>query len=202
MDAKALRRRMIPAPTPRERERWYAILPPAQGSPAALIFEQPRSAPALSEAQQAWLRVAVRELPAPAGTGPANRNCKVVRHVVSERSGIRLSGGGCLNYARLPQTDGPPKSRHRRTLQGKRIFEHNCTKNRNKKYSSHKVMPEPGIPGTEDHCRPGLMVPADDGPIHDDDDFRTPLRKMTCPTRMGRTVQGRAVQSQSRTGQS
>ena len=25
MDAKALRRRMILAPTPRERERWYAI---------------------------------------------------------------------------------------------------------------------------------------------------------------------------------
>ena len=25
MDAKALRRRMILAPTPRERERWYAV---------------------------------------------------------------------------------------------------------------------------------------------------------------------------------
>ena len=31
MDAKALRRRMILAPTPRERERWYAILLLAQG---------------------------------------------------------------------------------------------------------------------------------------------------------------------------
>ena len=35
MDAKALRRRMILAPTPRERERWYAILLLAQGWTAA-----------------------------------------------------------------------------------------------------------------------------------------------------------------------
>ena len=35
MDAKALRRRMILAPTPRERERWYAILLLAQGFTAA-----------------------------------------------------------------------------------------------------------------------------------------------------------------------
>ena len=31
MDAKALQRRMILAPTPRERERWYAMLLLAQG---------------------------------------------------------------------------------------------------------------------------------------------------------------------------
>ena len=31
MDAKALRRRMVLAPTPRERERWYAMLLLAQG---------------------------------------------------------------------------------------------------------------------------------------------------------------------------
>ena len=31
MDATDLRRRMILAPTPRERERWYAILLLAQG---------------------------------------------------------------------------------------------------------------------------------------------------------------------------
>ena len=31
MDAKALRRRMILAPTPRERERWYAVWLLAQG---------------------------------------------------------------------------------------------------------------------------------------------------------------------------
>ena len=35
MDAKALRRRMILAPTPRERERWYAIWLLAQGWTAA-----------------------------------------------------------------------------------------------------------------------------------------------------------------------
>ncbi len=72
MDAKALRRRMILAPTPRERERWYAILLLTQGwtaaatadslerdpltigrwatafgegGPAALIFEQTGGSP-------------------------------------------------------------------------------------------------------------------------------------------------------------
>ena len=35
MDAMDLRRRMILAPTPRERERWYAILLLAQGLTAA-----------------------------------------------------------------------------------------------------------------------------------------------------------------------
>ena len=72
MDAKVLRRRMILAPTPRERERWYAILLPTQGwtasgtaealerdphtigrwaaafgegGPAALIFEQTGGTP-------------------------------------------------------------------------------------------------------------------------------------------------------------
>ena len=35
MDAKALRRRMILAPTPRERERWYAVWLLAQGWTAA-----------------------------------------------------------------------------------------------------------------------------------------------------------------------
>ena len=72
MDAKGLCRRMIPAPTPRERERWYAILLLAQGwtaagtaealerdphtigrwaaafgegGPAALIFEQTGGSP-------------------------------------------------------------------------------------------------------------------------------------------------------------
>ena len=72
MDAKALRRRMILAPTPRERERWYAIWLLAhgwtaagtaealerdphtigrwasafgEGGPAALIFEQSGGSP-------------------------------------------------------------------------------------------------------------------------------------------------------------
>ena len=72
MEVKDLRRRMIMAPTPRERERWYAILLLAQGltavataealardphtigrwasafgdgGPAALIFEQTGGSP-------------------------------------------------------------------------------------------------------------------------------------------------------------
>ena len=39
MDAKALRRRMILAPTPRERERWYALWLLAQGWTAAATAE-------------------------------------------------------------------------------------------------------------------------------------------------------------------
>ena len=39
MGVKDLRRRMILAPTPRERERWYAILLLAQGLTAAATAE-------------------------------------------------------------------------------------------------------------------------------------------------------------------
>ena len=39
MGAKALRRRMILAPTLRERERWYAVLLLAQGWTAAATAE-------------------------------------------------------------------------------------------------------------------------------------------------------------------
>ncbi len=39
MDAKALRRRMMLAPTLRERERWYAILLLAEGWTAAATAE-------------------------------------------------------------------------------------------------------------------------------------------------------------------
>ena len=39
MGIKDLRRRMIPAPTPRERDRWYAILLLAQGLTAAATAE-------------------------------------------------------------------------------------------------------------------------------------------------------------------
>ena len=45
MDAKALRRRMILAPTPRERERWYAILLLAQGWTAAAAAEAAGTGP-------------------------------------------------------------------------------------------------------------------------------------------------------------
>ena len=39
MDARDLRQRMILAPTPRERERWYAMLLLAQGLTAAATAE-------------------------------------------------------------------------------------------------------------------------------------------------------------------
>ena len=45
MDARDLRRRMILAPTPRERERWYAILLLAQGLTAAATAEALERAP-------------------------------------------------------------------------------------------------------------------------------------------------------------
>ena len=92
MEVKDLRRRMILAPTPRERERCYAILLLAQGwtasataealerdphtigrwasafgegGSAALVFEQTGGfPPALGETQQAELRAAVQEPPA------------------------------------------------------------------------------------------------------------------------------------------
>ena len=74
MDARDLRRRMILSPTPRERERWYALLLAqgwtaaataetlerdphtigrwaaafGDGGPAALIFEQSGGSPPLS----------------------------------------------------------------------------------------------------------------------------------------------------------
>ena len=39
MDARDLRRRMILSPTPRERERWYALLLLAQGCTASATAE-------------------------------------------------------------------------------------------------------------------------------------------------------------------
>ena len=39
MDSRDLRRRMIRSPTPRERERWYALLLLAQGWTAAATAE-------------------------------------------------------------------------------------------------------------------------------------------------------------------
>ena len=99
MEVKDLRRRMILAPTPRERERWYAILLLSQGltaaataealerdphtigrwasafgegGPAALIFEQTGGSPALDEAQQEELKAAVQEPPGASGIDLAN----------------------------------------------------------------------------------------------------------------------------------
>ena len=126
MGVKALRRRLILAPTPRERERWYAIWLLAQGwtvaataealerdphtigrwatvfgegGPAALIFEQTGgSPPALGETQQAELKAAVQELPEQAGIELANWYWRVVREFVLKRFGIELSRSSCLNY--------------------------------------------------------------------------------------------------------
>ncbi len=128
MNAQDLRRRMILAPTPRERERWYAMLMLAQGwtasataealerdpdtigrwgatfgqgGPRALIFEQSGGSPpppALGETQQAELKAAVQELPGQAGIELANWNWRVVHRFVSERFGVSLSRRSCLNY--------------------------------------------------------------------------------------------------------
>ena len=124
-DAKGLRRRMILAPTPRERERWYAILLLAQGltaaataealerdphtigrwaaafgegRPAALIFEQTGGSPPLGEAEQAALKGAVQELPEISGIEMANWNWKVVWQFVADWYGTSLSRSSCLNY--------------------------------------------------------------------------------------------------------
>ena len=125
MDAKALRRRMILAPTPRERERWYAVWLLAQGwtaaataealerdphtigrwasafgegGPAALIFEQSGGSPPLDERQQEELKAAVQELPEQAGIQLANWYWKGVRQFVWERFGTSLSRSSCLNW--------------------------------------------------------------------------------------------------------
>ena len=98
MEVKDLRRRMILAPTPRERERWYAILLLAQGwrasATAAALARDPHTIgrwaaafgeggaqspdiradrwfpPALGEAQREELRAAVQEAACRGGHGP------------------------------------------------------------------------------------------------------------------------------------
>ena len=112
------------APTPRERERRHAMWLLAQGwtasstaealgrdphtigrwsaafgagGPPALIFEQSGGVLPSAQAHQAELRAAVQELPAAVGTGLARWKWKVVHQFVSERSGISLSRGSCLN---------------------------------------------------------------------------------------------------------
>ena len=144
MDAKALRRRMILAPTPRERERWYAVWLLAQGwtaaataealerdphtigrwasafgegGPAALIFEQSGVPPALDERQREELKAAVQELPEQAGIQLANWYWKGVRQFVWERFGTSLSRSSCLNWLHrlgLPSS-GPRSGCSRRT---------------------------------------------------------------------------------------
>ena len=149
MDAKALRRRMILAPTPRERERWYAVWLLAQGwtaaatmealerdphtigrwasafgegEPAALIFEQSGgSPPRLTRGSGRSCKAAVQELPEQAGIQLANWYWKGVRQFVWERFGISLSRSSCLNWLRrLGFAFKRPKKRLLKADQAKR----------------------------------------------------------------------------------
>ena len=99
LEVKDLRRRMILAPTPRERERWYTILLLAQGwtasgtagalerdphtigrwasafgegGPAALVCEQTGGSPRPWRDAAGGVESGVQELPASAGIGLAN----------------------------------------------------------------------------------------------------------------------------------
>ena len=125
MDARDLRRGMILAPAPRERERWYARWLLTQGWAAQATAEALERAPphrrsmgrrlrrgraqspdlrafrgfppALEEGQQAELKAAVQEPPTKWGIGLANWNWKAVWQFVQERFGISLSRSSCLN---------------------------------------------------------------------------------------------------------
>ena len=140
MGVKDLRRRMILAPTPRERERWYAILLLAQGWTSSATGAGPGAGsshhrtmgvglregrarspdlradrgfpPALDEAQQAELKAAVQELPDMADIELANWNWKVVRQFLLERCSVSLCRSSCLNYLhRLEFAFKRPKKR-------------------------------------------------------------------------------------------
>ena len=119
---------MILAPTPRERERWYAIVLLAQGLTAAATAEalerDPHTIgrwalgvglrcgracgpdiradrwfpPALDQTQQEELKGAVEQPPAAAGIQLANWYWRVVRQFVSERFGISRCRSSCLNW--------------------------------------------------------------------------------------------------------
>ena len=149
MEIKDLRRRMILAPTP--RERWYALLLLAQGltaaaaataealerdhhtigrwasafgegGPAALIFEQTGGPPpALDQAQQEELRGAVQEPPGASGIDLANWYWKVARRFALERFGIGLSRSSCVNWLhRLGFAFKRPKKRLLKADEAKR----------------------------------------------------------------------------------
>ena len=142
LGVKDVQRRMLLAPTPRERERWYATLLLAQGSTAAataealgrdphtigrwatafgeggaraLIFEQTGGPPpALETVQQEELKAAVQQSSGAAGMELANWNWKVVRRYVLERFGSSLSRSSCLNWLhRLGFSWGSPSSDRR-----------------------------------------------------------------------------------------
>ena len=146
MDAKALRRRMILAPTPRERERWYAVWLLLDGSgdgggagagpthhrPVGVGLRRGRACgpdiravrgfpPALDERQREELRAAVQELPEQAGIQLANWYWKGVRQFVWERFGTSLSRSSCLNWLhRLGFAFKRPKKRLLKADEAKR----------------------------------------------------------------------------------
>ena len=51
-------------------------------------------------------------------------------------------------------------------------------------------LPE-AVSRTGERYRLELLIPGSDGYIHDDDDFRTPLRRLTCPTCVHRIAERR-----------
>ena len=51
-----------------------------------------------------------------------------------------------------------------------------------------------------DRCAMELITPGDDGFIHDDDDFRTPLERITCPTCVERFARSRTTHRQDAFG--
>ena len=53
---------------------------------------------------------------------------------------------------------------------------------------------------TGDRYRLELMVPGEDGFVHDDDDFRTPLHRITCPTGVERIAKRRTEKRQEAFG--
>ena len=149
MGVKDLRRRMILAPTPRERERWYAILllvsgldgsgdgggagagPPhyralgvglRRGRACGPDIRADRwFPPALDQTQQEELKGAVEQPPAAAGIVMANWYWKVVRQFVSERFGISLSRSSCRNWLhRLGFAFKRPKKRLLKADESKR----------------------------------------------------------------------------------
>ena len=118
MDAPDLRRMLLPAPTPRERERWYALWLLAQGwtapataealerdpsGPAALIFEQAGGSPR----------------PRRSAAGGVEGGCAGIARQVRHRPG-QLEGGPsvCLGPVRhspeqeqLPEVSAPARIR-------------------------------------------------------------------------------------------
>ena len=145
---KDLRRRMLLAPTPRERERWHAVWLLAQGwtasataealdrdphtigrwaaafgegGPAALIFEQSGGSPRPRRGVASVAEGGGAGVACHGGMELANWNWKVVHQFVSERFGISLSRSSCLNYLhRLGFVLKRPKKRLLKADEGKR----------------------------------------------------------------------------------